>query len=129
MLAAALPPVEEEPARPTDVLEEVVDEDDTRAHAKAEDDDDTPRPRRRSKKKRSAEYRTPLFAQPTSPGWWTRDRFIGAVGVGLGTCMLLGTCAHHVVGQTTGSAWVVCCGDVFALALVGVGLYYLFLKG
>jgi hypothetical protein len=132
LLSEALPPEATEPERPADVLEEVHDEEDRRDRVdRREEDDEEDRDRRRRRRpgRRRPEDRAPRLARPHSVDRWTRDRVLGAAGVALGLCMLLGTCAHHALGKATGWHQVVCCGDLFALLMVGVGLYFLFLKG
>jgi hypothetical protein len=55
----------------------------------------------------------------------TRNRILGGIGTGMGGMILLGTLAHHLTASQ--NAWHpgVCCGDIFALALLGVGIFYL----
>jgi hypothetical protein len=138
-LSEALPLEGAEPRRPADMLEEVADERDDRDRFKDDEgeeaeargrrrweerDEDEPRPRHRPKKKRR---RRPLDPSPWPEGL-TRNRALGAAGTIVGGMILMGTCLHHLTAAT--GAWHVaaCCGDLFALALVGVGLYFLVKK-
>jgi hypothetical protein len=104
--------------RPTDVLEEVDDEDDVEVIEEEE------RPRRKAKRSKS-EYRKPYHAQPARPEGLTRNRVMGGIGTGMGGMILLGTLAHHLTASQNAWHGGVCCADVFALALAGVGLFYL----
>jgi hypothetical protein len=134
-LSEALPLEGAQPPRPADMLEEVTDErddqdrfkDDEEEKAEArrgrrweERDEDEPRPRRRLKKKRR---RPPPDPSP-EPDELKRNRALGAAGTIVGGMILMGTCLHHLSAAT--GAWHIaaCCGDLFALALVGVGLYF-----
>jgi hypothetical protein len=128
VLSEALPPAVTGPDKPLDVLDEVDDERRRRAEKDEEDEEREKRPRRRPKK-RAPYYPTPFYARPTPPGWWTRDRVMGAVGVGLGTILLMGTCTHHLTRAATDVPWVAVIIDLLGLVLVLVGLFYLFLKG
>jgi hypothetical protein len=83
------------------------------------------RRRRRAAKRRREKRRSD---EPARPQWLanlTRNRVIGAVALAVGGPMLLGTVLHHLTA--TASAWhgAVCCGDLFALGLCGVGVYLL----
>jgi len=130
-LSDALPP-RQESDKPTDVLEEVEDEEDknrrSRRRKEIEKDEEDERPRRRRSKKSTAEPRTPYYAQPARKLDLTRNRIMGGIGVLLGGFILLGTLAHHVTASAEAWHKAVCCGDLFALVLFGVGLYYL-IKG
>ncbi len=130
ILADALPE-KNDPDRPTDVLEEVEDEEEgdrRRRHKAIERDDEEDRPRRKRSRKSAAESPTPHYAQPPRKFDFTRNRIMGAIGVVLGGCILLGTLAHHLAGSAQAWNKGVCCSDVFALTLFGVGVYY-FIKG
>lgn len=136
-LSGALPPEKKEPEGPADVLEEVTDEEEHERFYdepeekdekdEEEDEEEVPRPRRGSKKQ-GPKYRTPYHAQPPRPGGLTRNRIVGGVGAGMGGLILLGTLTHHLTASQSAWHYGVCCGDLFAAALFGVGLYYL-IKG
>jgi len=108
-LADALPP----PEQPIDVLDEV-------------DDDERIRHRRPKSKKRAKERDDTDWEALVRPGKGaTPARIMGGAGVFLGGLILVGTLLQHLIGRDTAWHWGVCCGDVFALALVGVGLFFL----
>ena len=124
-------PEKQGPQRPTDVLEEVEDEKDDERRFRdrdREDEDADDRPRRRRRKKKGSEPRTPYYAQPPRKFDLTRNRIMGGIGVLLGGFILLGTLAHHLAGSAEAWNQMVCCGDLFALALFGVGVHYV-IKG
>jgi hypothetical protein len=122
-------PEKKAPDRPTDVLEEVKEDEDDRFENKdVEEDEEEERPKRRKSKREEPEYRTPYRAQAPRPEGVTRNRIMGGVGTGMGGMILLGTLAHHMTASQNAWHWGICCGDLFALAMVGVGLYFL-IKG
>jgi hypothetical protein len=135
VLAEALPAQEKAPEKPTERLEEVhdereaedryrkTDEDEERDEREKEDEEEDDSRRRR--RKRASRARTRHYDEAPRPVELTRNRILGGAGAGLGGLILLGTVVHHLTGGT--SAWHpgVCCGDVFALALLGVGVFYL----
>jgi len=93
----------------------------------ADGEDDEPRPRRGPKKK-GARRRPPPAGESPWPEGLTRNRVLGAVGVAVGGTILLGTLLHHLTASESAWHYAVCCGDLFALALCGAGLYFL-IKG
>jgi hypothetical protein len=133
-LSQALPEAAK-PAKPVEVLEEVEDEDDRFKDDDKEDDgedaevveeeEEEERPRRKEKRRGKTEYRTPYHAQKPRPEGLTRNRLMGGVGTTMGGVILIGTLAHHLTAAQ--NAWHpgVCCADIFALALFGVGLFFL----
>jgi hypothetical protein len=110
------------------------DESPPRRAPKKREDDESP-PRRAPKKREDDESpprRTPKKRAndraPDGPSWTellTRNRVLGGIGVLVSGFILLGLVLHHVTASSE-AAWhkAVCCGDVFALALLGVGLYF-----
>jgi hypothetical protein len=102
VLAEAVP-------KPVDQLDEV-----------DEDEEDRERRRRPKSKKREKGSDRPRSDDSMSP-----RRTLGMVGVMIGTAILTGTLLHHVTGGESAWHWGVCLGDVFALALAGVGLFYM----
>jgi hypothetical protein len=136
VLAQSLPEKKEsEP--PPDVLEEVADEDDESrflddleavpdekpARDEPREEDEAPAPRRPRKKRPRQRSRDADHPQWTEG--LTRNRVLGGLGVCVSGFVLLGLLLHHLTASSE-AAWhkAVCCGDVFALALLGVGLYF-----
>jgi hypothetical protein len=139
-LSEALPPRPKEPDRPIDVLEEVEDEPKEDRHRPESEEDAGPpegfdrvpekedekdrRKRRRRKKER--DYGTPYHEQQSrGDAQLTRNRIMGGVGALLGGFILLGTLAHHLTASASAWHYGVCCADLFALAMVGAGVYYM----
>jgi hypothetical protein len=100
-----------------------------RASDRGEDDgeQDEPRPRRGPRKK-GARRRSPPADRSPWPEGLTRNRALGALGMAVGGTILLGTLLHHLTASQSAWHYAVCCGDLFALALCGAGLFFL-IKG
>ena len=113
-------PEKKDPDRPAEVLEEVDEEEDDRFEEMEEEEK---RPKRRKSKRRR-----PYHPQTPRPEGLTRNRILGGVGTGMGGMILLGTVLHHLTASQNAWHYAVCCADVFALAMLGVGLYFL-IKG
>jgi hypothetical protein len=131
-LSQALPEATAKPDRPVEVLDEVEDEDDRFKEDDGEDaevvdaeEDEEERPRRRDKQRSRSEYRKPYYAQKPRPDGMTRNRLMGGVGTVMGGVILIGTLAHHLTASQNAWHAGVCCADLFALALFGVGLFFL----
>jgi hypothetical protein len=126
------------PARPVETLEEVdegtdnrFEDDDKEKEDEGEDaevveeEEEEERPKRKAKKREKTEYRTPYYAQKPRSEGLTRNRLMGGIGTGMGGVILIGTLAHHLTASQNAWHAGVCCADIFALALVGVGLFFL----
>jgi hypothetical protein len=145
-LSETLPEVKE-PEPPADVLEEVRDEEEVserfydeedeppadedeedrprkRKVKKDDDEEETPRPRRTAARARTKRRRE----EREAPSKWTRNRILGGVGAGTGGVLLLGTLLYHLTASQARWHVGVCCGDLFAAALLGAGLYFV-IKG
>jgi phage FluMu protein Com len=124
-LSQSLPDKPPDPDRPIDMLDEVGGGDRTDEDVEVvEEEEEEERPRRKSKR-REREKRA---REDTRKAWTeglTRNRILGGIGAGMAGTILLGTIAHHLTASR--NAWHpgICCGDVFALALLGVGLVFL----
>ena len=67
--------------------------------------------------------------QPPRDGWATRRRVSGLVGIIWGALTVLGVGGTFLVHSATTSWLFFCGGELFGLALLGLGAYYLFNEG